>query len=419
MFNIETSLTGAAMDKHLNDPNQKMLLSALSTAKDARRKMEEREEEKRWPNVEQLSLTLAGSLANLTKNELDTIRLNLDIRGVSKLKKQELIVALAQLIPEALPPILNLLDDTRYQILRRVADRGGRAEQALESNQIDYFRDRGLMFPVLYKGKQTLIMHQKVIEVFKSHNSADYRELVQRNSEAIKLTQGLLFHYGTLSLDQLDHFLQQYMEKTIGLGEHIDILFESLTFYNEIKLDSHGFSNSRVWDSERVKEEHALRLTVPYYPFTKAELLQAGEPGYMDRHPSYRGFVQYIRKYYDLSQEMADSQVEECVYAIYNGETPGDILSYLQNVFQIEEMPEIMGFMKHIEELYNQTRQWFLKGHTPTGMSANRVASGHPAKPVPSAASTGEVIDFATRQKVGRNDPCPCGSGKKFKKCCG
>ncbi|MDP6688023.1 MAG: SEC-C metal-binding domain-containing protein, partial [Alphaproteobacteria bacterium] len=22
------------------------------------------------------------------------------------------------------------------------------------------------------------------------------------------------------------------------------------------------------------------------------------------------------------------------------------------------------------------------------------------------------------QSKVGRNDPCPCGSGKKFKKCC-
>ncbi len=22
-------------------------------------------------------------------------------------------------------------------------------------------------------------------------------------------------------------------------------------------------------------------------------------------------------------------------------------------------------------------------------------------------------------QKVGRNDPCPCGSGKKYKECCG
>jgi len=26
---------------------------------------------------------------------------------------------------------------------------------------------------------------------------------------------------------------------------------------------------------------------------------------------------------------------------------------------------------------------------------------------------------MATRTKVGRNDPCPCGSGKKYKRCCG
>ena len=24
----------------------------------------------------------------------------------------------------------------------------------------------------------------------------------------------------------------------------------------------------------------------------------------------------------------------------------------------------------------------------------------------------------ATGEKLGRNDPCPCGSGKKYKKCC-
>ncbi len=29
------------------------------------------------------------------------------------------------------------------------------------------------------------------------------------------------------------------------------------------------------------------------------------------------------------------------------------------------------------------------------------------------------VMVQKTRQKVGRNDPCPCGSGKKYKKCCG
>ena len=25
----------------------------------------------------------------------------------------------------------------------------------------------------------------------------------------------------------------------------------------------------------------------------------------------------------------------------------------------------------------------------------------------------------AKSEKVGRNDPCPCGSGKKYKQCCG
>ncbi len=33
--------------------------------------------------------------------------------------------------------------------------------------------------------------------------------------------------------------------------------------------------------------------------------------------------------------------------------------------------------------------------------------------------SAGRVIPFPGTQHVGRNEPCPCGSGKKYKKCCG
>lgn len=31
----------------------------------------------------------------------------------------------------------------------------------------------------------------------------------------------------------------------------------------------------------------------------------------------------------------------------------------------------------------------------------------------------GEILPPLAEGKAGRNDPCPCGSGKKFKKCCG
>ena len=38
------------------------------------------------------------------------------------------------------------------------------------------------------------------------------------------------------------------------------------------------------------------------------------------------------------------------------------------------------------------------------------------------AARAREILEggnAAVRRKVGRNEPCPCGSGRKFKKCCG
>lgn len=51
-------------------------------------------------------------------------------------------------------------------------------------------------------------------------------------------------------------------------------------------------------------------------------------------------------------------------------------------------------------------------------MMSNPMAARRVAQP---SAST-QVLGFAsaqTRTVVGRNDPCPCGSGKKYKKCCG
>ena len=33
--------------------------------------------------------------------------------------------------------------------------------------------------------------------------------------------------------------------------------------------------------------------------------------------------------------------------------------------------------------------------------------------------SEGKGVQAKSKKKVGRNDPCPCGSGKKYKNCCG
>ena len=40
-------------------------------------------------------------------------------------------------------------------------------------------------------------------------------------------------------------------------------------------------------------------------------------------------------------------------------------------------------------------------------------------KIIPSEIGLPEISNQVTKKKIGRNDPCPCGSGKKYKHCCG
>jgi preprotein translocase subunit SecA len=52
-------------------------------------------------------------------------------------------------------------------------------------------------------------------------------------------------------------------------------------------------------------------------------------------------------------------------------------------------------------------------------LAAPDAAAGQPEAADPQSAA-GPVEPIRNLgQKVGRNDPCPCGSGRKFKNCCG
>jgi preprotein translocase subunit SecA len=61
-------------------------------------------------------------------------------------------------------------------------------------------------------------------------------------------------------------------------------------------------------------------------------------------------------------------------------------------------------------------------GAVPSAGAASNVLAGAVATATPAAGAVqpnGRVSPTQTKQKVGRNDPCPCGSGKKFKLCHG
>lgn len=74
---------------------------------------------------------------------------------------------------------------------------------------------------------------------------------------------------------------------------------------------------------------------------------------------------------------------------------------------------DVTKILMHIKEQENMTRQETVKI---TGAALEAIHD------VDGRAKIGSDIDRTVRNegpKVGRNDPCPCGSGKKYKNCCG
>lgn len=404
------NLTTSSLDKETYEKLQ----GALEALKKMTEKNQQKQELKMWSDIT-VPLTLNDALTRYSKDDLSAIRRRLEIKGASQLKKGELIELLTTKIPLSLEQICIYLDQERYNLIKKLIHHGGYVKAPkLTANQLNYFRNIGIIFTGTFEGKRILVIPEEIVKnQFIQDNHKQLITISRRNTEWIKLTQGLLYYYGTLTLSELHDLLEKLLNEPIRLSDYLTVIDHAISYYEQIRMDQFGFSNLQVFDPERVRGEHKTRKNLAFFPFSKEQLLRAGEPGYIERNDSYLQFVNFLTQNYEMSRQEADRIVEECVYANNMGESLNHIFQFLQRRIEIENIEMVKACMDKIVNLVNNTKQWFLKGYSPREVSsANEQHSLQ-------SDSKSNIIDFATRQKVGRNDPCPCGSNKKFKKCCG
>ncbi|WP_017754090.1 SEC-C metal-binding domain-containing protein [Calidifontibacillus oryziterrae] len=370
---------------------------------------------KHWSEII-VPFTLHEGLSRYKKSDLDTIRKALDVRNASSLKKADLVELLQVKIREYLENIYILWDSERFKLLMTIADNGGHIEEPeLDPEQIEYFRGTGLIYTGTFEEKRILAVPYDLVEqIITLKNDITIRKAINRNTNWVKLTRGLLYYYGTLSATQLVQMIEKYTKEKINFREFIRVILDANIYREEIQLDANGFSDGSVIDSNIVIQEHLARASVPYYPFTKQQLLTAGEPGYVDRNESYVQLVNFLTQNYKIDREDADIIAEECVYATKIGDSPNDIFQYLGERFEFDSMDTAQALLDKVVYLMNNTREWFLKGYTSTELFEEEKKH---LQPLPT--SKFNYSDNKNDTKVGRNDPCPCGSGKKYKKCCG
>ncbi|BEP30313.1 SEC-C metal-binding domain-containing protein [Helicovermis profundi] len=84
--------------------------------------------------------------------------------------------------------------------------------------------------------------------------------------------------------------------------------------------------------------------------------------------------------------------------------------AFIGRNISFKDMNQVNEVIRLVTDLSNNIRLWENNGYTPKEIFEKFEMPN--LKPLPDKPFS------VKKNKIGRNDPCPCGSGKKYKKCC-
>ena len=174
------------------------------------------------------------------------------------------------------------------------------------------------------------------------------------------------------------------------------------------------------------------------------EVLDLAKNGYPSQSEDYRKMREFF-----LLELNVDAQIAEVLLCLMYREISmdgelSDAMEHLETqgiTFASEK--QVKKFANLYMNMNNRTRKFLLRGHTPEEVVALRPhnLTGNMPTIVPMSSMAAEMLAGArdeiekrgfsldldstagtapeTPKKIYPNDPCPCGSGKKYKKCCG
>ena len=152
------------------------------------------------------------------------------------------------------------------------------------------------------------------------------------------------------------------------------------------------------------------------------EILDYSRNGYPTKSASY----QKLGKFLMDEMKVSDAVKDQALFFIYKEcSMDGRISAIMENLnqkgiqFNDEQLEK---FTKLIMDVNNNTRMLEFRGYIPNEISGAvwPFATGKPHTAMPNSfVPTAMPMQPASTRKIYPNDPCPCGSGKKYKKCCG
>jgi len=352
---------------------------------------------------------LKNELENRNVEQLKNIARALNITGFSKLKKADLI--------ELLRPVL-LTPKVAYKIF-----------VATEFKELNIF-NRALKSPIVitknaqiyeisylssfcYLGiddNANIYVPHDVISLFNKIYTKEFMKEHRKCNDILQYIKALVNLYGIVSTEKIAEIYNLQNEEKIyddDITKVMILTFPHPHFFEYYK--GNLVHESLLFEDGAVEMLSYKQGEKPFYIPKKEKLLNYADDLYLEVTPEYEDLRKAIQEEFKLKKEMTEYICEDIQLHCEMESNLQEILDeFERRDIKFTDLQQVNRLVALITNLMNNTRIWSNRGHIPIELN-----NAFKANIIPSIKQPYKT------NKTGRNEPCPCGSGIKYKKCCG
>lgn len=344
--------------------------------------------------------TLAALLEKMTKDELVKVAKKYDVKGITSLKKAEVVERIREVIIKNVDLMINSLEETSIKFLQELINYGGvkkyQCDLLINSN---FLRNRGIVFTASINGELYVILPEELRVLLKEKITKDVMTAAREKSDLIKAIAGSTYYYGVVSYSAIREILESTFntEVTDEKIKELVLIGEELGYDYVIEED--GLCHIDVENSNKiVKLQKKNKKNI--CKFDKKTLIKVGVPDFMEEHKSGKNLQRALGEMFIIDKEILKDEMDSFTISIKNEMPMEKSINLFLDAYEIDNEEEKNIFAYELEHLAKSIKRWSLNGY-----------------------SENEITKLEQRVvnevKIGRNDPCLCGSKKKYKKCCG
>jgi hypothetical protein len=328
------------------------------------------------------------------------------IRGYTKMDRTALASALEARLTDqgALADIFLSMHDIEWNFFKKVAASGLFQDNDVYAGAYRDLQDLGIIYLYLLDGLLFFVVPDEIRAAYaklrKTKLPAEREHCWMVNAYAAAAAN----LYGAVRLETLAEIFNSQNKRRAS----VDDMFRILLRYSRLDV-GYGLWNDHIVsddfeteDFEDVRRFAKEAESKPRYVPQKSEFLEHADWGYYEPTPQIAALKRYLERGAGIDGETAGDIVDELFVGFRSDEEAPDAAA-LFRAYEIDmDEAQLREALALAAEMGASTRRWALNGHTSREM-LRKEKKNQPAD---------------APRRVGRNDPCPCGSGKKYKKCC-